>query len=208
MFALARMAVAWVGFRYLAMTLKADMRLLVGVLVAAFVVGHGVNALRSDGVTSGRLEAALAEPDPGVVPLDYSGPAGRERLEAAVASLRGRGKPGGALMRVGVVEFAAMVPGRDVLAIDARPPAFFARGHVPGAVNLSREGFAKAWIMRETEFLAWRKRPVVVYCGGGTCEEAERLGHALVSLGFEDVLVLAEGWSGWLAGGGDKEVSP
>src|SRR5271163_4766755 len=44
---------------------------------------------------------------------------------------------------VGLEEFLAAVNSKSALILDARPSVFFEQGHVPGALSLSRESFAR-----------------------------------------------------------------
>src|SRR5271154_6926001 len=44
---------------------------------------------------------------------------------------------------VGLDQFRSALDGKSTLIFDARPSAFFAVGHVPGAMNLARDNFAQ-----------------------------------------------------------------
>ena len=76
--------------------------------------------------------------------------------------------------------------------LDVRSPALFARGHVPGAVNLPHgkiiEPRLQAW-PRETLF--------VVYCAGPHCNGADRAALRLAKLG-RPVKLMIGGVTGWL----------
>ena len=79
--------------------------------------------------------------------------------------------------------------------VEARGPAAFARGHIPGAINLwHREITAErlAAFPPETLFVA--------YCAGPHCNGAERAALALARLG-RPAKVMPGGISGWLAEG-------
>ena len=87
--------------------------------------------------------------------------------------------------------------GGNVIWVDARPDAEFARDHVPGAVSLNED----RWNELLPQFLAaWSPgKKVVVYCSTESCdlarEAAERLRkEAQVS----EVFVLGGGWEAWL----------
>ena len=86
--------------------------------------------------------------------------------------------------------------GNSVLWVDARPDDQFARGHVPGAVQLNEDhwndllrGILTAWAP---------ERKVVVYCSRQSCnlshEVAERLRK---EAGLTNVYVLDGGWEEW-----------
>lgn len=83
--------------------------------------------------------------------------------------------------------------------IDARPHDLFFDGHIAGAVNvpLAERSGRLDELRRELP----RSRPVIVYCDGGSCESATRLGAWLVSHGWRDVNVLGDGYPAWVAAG-------
>lgn len=76
--------------------------------------------------------------------------------------------------------------------LDVRSPTLFARGHVPGALNLPHgkiiESRLQAW-PRETLF--------VVYCAGPHCNGADRAALRLAKLG-RPVKIMIGGVTGWL----------
>ncbi len=93
----------------------------------------------------------------------------------------------------------AAVP-EGVLWIDAREPAAYAAGHIPGALSFGEgnweEGLA-AFVER------WEPGVlVVVYCDGAECDASRRVARRLqIELGVEDVAVLREGWPAWQKAG-------
>jgi rhodanese-related sulfurtransferase len=94
--------------------------------------------------------------------------------------------------------FASGDPG--FVLVDARSPALFAKGHVPGAINIphakiigSRMGTYKA----DTLF--------VTYCAGPHCNSAARAAIRLARLGFP-VKLMTGGVTGWLDEGYELAV--
>jgi len=83
--------------------------------------------------------------------------------------------------------------------VDARDAEEYAAGHIPGAVNLPGEQ-AVSDPDRLESFDAHGK-PIIVYCGGGTCELSMNLGFALMAAGQKKVLVFMGGWPEWSAAG-------
>jgi len=79
--------------------------------------------------------------------------------------------------------------------VDARDPDEYASGHIPGAVSLPGEQ-ATTDPARLEKFDPQGK-PIIVYCGGGTCELSMNLGFALVAAGKHRVLVFTGGWPEW-----------
>ena len=81
---------------------------------------------------------------------------------------------------------------RDFVLLDVRSPALFAKGHVPGAINLPHakivQGMLQDYAM-DTVF--------VVYCAGPHCNGAQRAAIRLARLG-RPVKVMIGGVTGWL----------
>jgi rhodanese-related sulfurtransferase len=82
--------------------------------------------------------------------------------------------------------------------LDVREPNEFAEGHLVGAVNIPR-GFleVKADLehYKRDERLADRTQKIVCYCGGG--HRSAMAAKTLMEMGFEHVLSMKEGWTGW-----------
>ncbi|MBX9699774.1 MAG: rhodanese-like domain-containing protein [Acetobacteraceae bacterium] len=91
---------------------------------------------------------------------------------------------------------AALVSGDPgFVLIEARGPEAYARGHIPGAINLWHRDITAerlAAFPPETRFVA--------YCAGPHCNGADRAALALARLG-RHVKVMPGGITGWLAEG-------
>lgn len=78
--------------------------------------------------------------------------------------------------------------------VDARKPERFAEGHLAGAINLPAatklSSFSKAYPFLPKEGL------IIIYCGGGKCEESNEVFEFLASSGFEmdNLRVFKPGW--------------
>lgn len=82
--------------------------------------------------------------------------------------------------------------GADFVLLDVRSPALFARGHVPGAVNLPHGKII------ESKMADWPPETVfVTYCAGPHCNGAVRGALRLARLG-RPVKIMAGGVAGWL----------
>ena len=88
-----------------------------------------------------------------------------------------------------------------ILVIDARTPETFARGHVPGAINLPYRTITLA----TTASLA-REKVVVTYCDGVFCNASTKAAAKLSALGFR-VKEMVDGMSGWTKEGYPVEES-
>jgi rhodanese-related sulfurtransferase len=97
----------------------------------------------------------------------------------------------------GGVIFAEQIPKEEwpkFMVIDARDPAQFAKGHIPGAINMDwRQVLAK----RNT---IPKNKPVLIYCNTGSL--SAQAGFALRVAGWENVRILQGGMSEWQAKGG------
>ncbi len=82
--------------------------------------------------------------------------------------------------------------------VDVREPDEFAAGRIPGARNIPR-GFLEVRAdldhPKRDRWLADRSRKLVVYCGGGN--RSALAAQTLQEMGFERVVSMAEGFSGW-----------
>jgi rhodanese-related sulfurtransferase len=102
----------------------------------------------------------------------------------------------------GGVIFAEQIPKDEwpnMVVIDARDPAQFAKGHIPGAINMDwRQVLAK----RNT---IPKNKPVLIYCNTGSL--SAQAGFALRVAGWENVRILQGGMSEWQAKGGFDAAS-
>jgi rhodanese-related sulfurtransferase len=97
----------------------------------------------------------------------------------------------------GGVIFAEQIPKEEwpkMVLIDARDPAQFAKGHIPGAINMDwRQVLAKRNAIP-------KNKPVLIYCNTGSL--SAQAGFALRVAGWENVRILQGGMSEWQAKGG------
>lgn len=98
---------------------------------------------------------------------------------------------------VGLPEFRAAVETRSTLILDARPSVFFEQGHVPGALNLARDDFARDYRRQAPVLKPAADKPIIVYCSGGDCHDSRLVANALLSLSFSNVRVFTGGWEEW-----------
>lgn len=89
--------------------------------------------------------------------------------------------------------YAAFAAGQpDFVLLDVRSPELYARGHVPGALNLPQGKIVEAKL---------REYPMatlfVVYCAGPHCNGAQRGAERLARLG-RPVKLMIGGVTGWI----------
>lgn len=99
-----------------------------------------------------------------------------------------------------------MYEAKEATIIDARDPQEYADGHIPGAVNLPHE--TTVTDLDKLEKFDPKGKPIIVYCGGGTCEASLQLGYALIGAGKHKVLVFMGGWPEWLTSGNPVAKGP
>jgi rhodanese-related sulfurtransferase len=97
----------------------------------------------------------------------------------------------------GGVIFAEQIPKDEwpkMVLIDARDSAQFAKGHIPGAINMDwRQVLAKRNAIP-------KNKPVLIYCNTGSL--SAQAGFALRVAGWENVRILQGGMAEWQAKGG------
>ena len=132
------------------------------------------------------------------LPLEYQTPEQRfdKELTTLVAAAPFTISPAAT---VSLPDFRTAVENKTALILDARPSDFFERGHVPGALNLSRDDFAHDYRRLSPTLKAAAAKPIIVYCSGGACHDSRLVASALLSLGFSDVRVYTGGWDDWSA---------
>lgn len=101
-------------------------------------------------------------------------------------------------------EARALLMKRSHLFVDARDPAEFAEGHIPGALLVPEEAMLTG--LEAAVAGLDKAAPMVVYCGNLACPKSKDLAKALEQIGFTAVSVMPEGFEGWKAVGGPVEV--
>jgi sulfur-carrier protein adenylyltransferase/sulfurtransferase len=86
----------------------------------------------------------------------------------------------------------------DPVFLDVRDPQEYNLGKIPGAVTISRGNLEK-----NVEGQVPREKTVVVYCANGN--RSAFAADTLHAMGYENVRSLREGFSGWVAEGGEVE---
>ena len=89
--------------------------------------------------------------------------------------------------------------------IDARNETDFKAGHLPQAIDLPLASFATGMPDALKDLIP--EVPTIVYCEGGECESSMLVARKLVAAGFESVMVIDDGYPGWVAGGFPVETT-
>jgi len=94
-------------------------------------------------------------------------------------------------------EVAAGVKQGRFLLLDARTASEFERGHLPGAQSVPIRSGAEE-LARVRSELRTDDRPVVVYCGGVLCEDADQLAARLHGIAPDQkIFIYRGGWEEW-----------
>ncbi|APR74668.1 Transcriptional regulator, ArsR family protein [Minicystis rosea] len=94
--------------------------------------------------------------------------------------------------------------GDPLTLAEVLPSAYYASGHIPGAVNLPLDGLDAT----AARLLPDRAADVVVYCSGPTCKNSHVAAERLASLGYRSVRVFTGGKAAWKDAGLPLTVSP
>lgn len=95
----------------------------------------------------------------------------------------------------------ALGKGPDFVLVDVRSPAMFAKGHVPGAINLPHGKIVRS------KMVEWPDDTIfVTYCAGPHCNGAARGALRFAELG-RPVKIMAGGITGWLDEGFELAAS-
>lgn len=73
--------------------------------------------------------------------------------------------------------------GRKFFLVDTLPAQSFAKGHLPGAINIVSDDI----LQRAPDVLPDRNAPVVVYCASAACKRAGLSAERLASLGYTQI---------------------
>ncbi|PKR88697.1 rhodanese [Pleomorphomonas diazotrophica] len=95
----------------------------------------------------------------------------------------------------------ALSKGADFVLMDVRSPALFAKGHVPGAINLPHGKIIRS------KLTEWPEETLfVTYCAGPHCNGAARGALRLADLG-RPVKIMTGGLTGWIDEGFELETA-
>ena len=105
----------------------------------------------------------------------------------------------GESMVISLEEAKALCSDKKAIFLDARSPEDYARGHIRCAFNVPWQAFDE-YVDR-----VWDKIPdntrILTYCDGEDCSLSEDLAKELLSMSYENVKVLLNGWTRWLEAG-------
>ena len=94
-------------------------------------------------------------------------------------------------------ELKAGLDAGTITAVDALPQSYYARQHLPGALNLVTDDVPT----HAAEVLPDREAAIVTYCSNTACSNSGHLATALTKLGYTNVRKYAEGIQDWVEAG-------
>ncbi len=116
------------------------------------------------------------------------------------ASLRGTGPRSiPVLSSLALPQVRAIQQAGSMLFLDAREPAMFLVGHVPGALNIPSSGVDEA--MATHRAMLEEAGGFVVYCDSPDGKLARATAQALLQRGLRNLYLFPGGWSQWQAAG-------
>ena len=83
----------------------------------------------------------------------------------------------------------------NLCVVDVRPQEEYGIDHIPGAVSLP---FLALFDSPELVSVWDQNQTLVLYCFKSDCKEANMMVNRLRKMGFKNVLVLKEGFAGWI----------
>ena len=98
--------------------------------------------------------------------------------------------------RITIDELKALMEQNAVLVIDVRDPESFAKGRIPGSVNVDY-----TQILKQAETFAGEKRTIVAYCACANEMTAARASVDLAAKGIAGAKALKGGWDEWVQRG-------
>jgi rhodanese-related sulfurtransferase len=100
------------------------------------------------------------------------------------------------IRETGIAEVKSQLDaGKEFHLVDVREESEFGRGHLPGAIHLS-----KGVIERDIENkIADRTAAIVLYCGGGF--RSALAADNLQKMGYSNVISMDGGWRAWTEAG-------
>ena len=98
--------------------------------------------------------------------------------------------------RITIDELQVLMEQKSVLVIDVRDPESFAKGRIPGSVNVDY-----TQVLRQADRFAGERRTIVAYCACANEMTAARAAVDLAATGMPGAKALKGGWDEWVQRG-------
>lgn len=100
---------------------------------------------------------------------------------------------------ISLAEAITKYQSQNTIFVDARYKEDYEMGHVRGAINLSFDDFYQ--VFPEVEPKLSKEKEIITYCGEIDCDISLFLGRLLKEKGYRKVMVMVQGWEGWVNAG-------
>ncbi|MGW6725290.1 rhodanese-like domain-containing protein [Nocardia sp. NPDC055029] len=100
-------------------------------------------------------------------------------------------------------ELAKEIAANTVTVLDALGPEYYAKAHLPGALNLIEDEVTD----RAPDLLPDRDAAIVTYCSNAACGNSQAVASKLEALGYTNVRKYREGIQDWADAGLTIETS-
>ena len=94
-------------------------------------------------------------------------------------------------------ELKALLDRSEVAVVEALPEQYFAKEHIPGAIQVDHDELEA----QAPERLPDKDAAIVTYCASLTCRNSEIAANKLIALGYTNVREYAEGKADWIEAG-------
>lgn len=156
----------------------------VGVIVVATLVGIVFNSVRPNGV-------ALIQSGAPVSTVRHGAP-GADSAAADTTHALAEGA-------ISLAEMKRLFDEGTAIILDARDAAEYARGHIPGAINIPYDRIPEYFDILNSQVPM--DAHVVVYCRSVTCDFSDQLATELKIIGYKNVSIFSGGWDAWTRAG-------
>ena len=152
----------------------------IAIMFVATLLGVTVNAMRSGGIP-------LVQKGAPVSTVKHGAKADSMATETVAAG------------SVSLAEMKRIYDAGTAYIIDARDPAEYNEGHIPGAINIPYDRLPEFLDMLSSEVPM--DGEVIIYCRGPECDFSDQLATELKILGYQNVRVFTGGWQYWIEAG-------
>ena len=101
-----------------------------------------------------------------------------------------------AVPRISIDELKVLMEQKAVVVLDVREPGSFAKGRIPGAINIDY-----TQVLAQAAQFAGEKRTIVAYCACANEMTAARAAVDLAAKGIPGAKALKGGWDEWVSRG-------
>ncbi len=159
----------------------------VAIMVVASLLGIVVNTVRPNGV-------ALIQSGAPISTAQHTKPDSTAAADTTHALAEGA---------ISLAEMKRLFDEGSAIILDARDPAEYQQGHIPGAINIPYDRIPEYFDVLQSDVPM--DAHVVVYCRSLTCDFSDQLATELKIMGYQNVSVFSGGWDQWSTAGYPSE---